>query len=55
MKLFPPRIPRMHLLEIHEEPWCPEVFRLFVQDILRWSWESMGLVQTVAPLLGEVC
>jgi hypothetical protein len=30
--------PRLHLVEIHEEPWCPDQVRFTVVEILRRGW-----------------
>jgi len=47
-------LPRMHLVEYHEESWCPALLRQMLQDFLRFMWECFGLVNTVVPLISKV-
>jgi len=43
--------PRLHLLEIHEQQWCPAVVRRYLQDALRFLWRRSLMFRPAADLL----
>jgi hypothetical protein len=45
---------RLHLFEIHDQPWCPAVVRDAATDYLRLAVEVSGQTKTIAPVLREV-
>ena len=49
--LFGAPLPRLHLLEIHEQSWCPPVCRKFLQESLRSLWKVSGMYRAVSPIL----
>jgi hypothetical protein len=49
-----PLLPRLHLVEIHEEPWCPDVLRRACTDYLRTVVERMGTFAPLAPKLADL-
>lgn len=46
-------MPRLHLLELHEQPWCPSAIRDGATDCLRFIATVGGQYKHVAPLLQE--
>lgn len=46
-------MPRLHLIEIHEQPWCPAAIRDGATDCLRFIATVGRQYQQVAPLLQE--
>ena len=45
---------RYHLLEVHDESWCPIFVRMFVQQALHFLWTNLQLYRVVVPLLAQV-
>lgn len=43
--------PRVHLLEIHDQEWCPQLVRHYVQASLHFVWTALGLYHVVIPEL----
>ncbi|UKZ76440.1 hypothetical protein TrVFT333_004144 [Trichoderma virens FT-333] len=44
-----PLIPRLHLLEIDDQPWFPSFLRNLVQDALTLAWNSNTPLQPESP------
>jgi hypothetical protein len=44
-----PLLPRLHLLEFHEEPWCPEVLRRFATDYLHMVIDRVRIFAKLTP------
>ncbi len=46
-------IPRFHLFEIHDQPWCPRGVRDAVTDLLQWTFAAARLYDPVVPALAR--
>ena len=46
-------LPRMHLIEIHEMPWCPPLFRTGTTGILQVSSNWMPAYNSIVPQLAN--
>src|SRR5262245_29880276 len=44
---------RLHLIEISDEPWCPQGIRHGVTDFCRFVTEMSGAYNPVVPLLAS--
>jgi hypothetical protein len=44
-------MPRLHLFEIEDQPWCPQVFRDFATDYLHYVQTRFELHRAMVPLL----
>jgi len=42
---------RFHLFEIEDQPWCPDFYRNYLVDYLRYASEALGLMKPVVPVL----
>ena len=47
-------MPRLHLIEIAEQPWCPRAIRDGLTDFLRVVIDAGGAYAPAAPLLAEL-
>jgi len=47
-------IPRLHLIELHEQPWTPEELRRFATDFLHTAATVMRMFDPIAPKLAEL-
>ncbi|MBW2280013.1 MAG: class I SAM-dependent methyltransferase [Deltaproteobacteria bacterium] len=47
------KIPRVHGIEIHEQPWCPPSLRDTATDYLQFVSNLTGAFSAIAPRLGE--
>ena len=45
---------RFHLIEIHEQPWCPSLVRDYVTDVLQFGFSLTEVYAPAAPLLQRV-
>ena len=48
-----PAIPRVHLLEIHDQPWCPAGVRDAITDLLQWTLTTVHHYAAAAPVLAR--
>jgi hypothetical protein len=44
-------IPRLHLFEIHDQPWCPAGVRDAITDLLQWTLTSVHHYAPALPVL----
>jgi hypothetical protein len=44
---------RIHGVELHEQPWCPAIFRTALTEWLRALWEYSRAEVVIAPLLRD--
>lgn len=44
---------RLHLVEIHEQPWCPRAIRDGITDFMQAAIRGMGIFRPMVPILGE--
>lgn len=42
---------RFQLFEIEDQPWCPDFYRNYMVDYLRYASEALGLMKPVVPIL----
>jgi hypothetical protein len=47
-------MPRLHLLEIEDQPWCPAVIRDAATDFLQFAIHTGNNYEPVAPVLGRL-
>jgi len=45
---------RIHAFEIHDQSWCPNIFRNFLTDMLQFQTEVMGIYDDAIPLVQKV-
>ena len=50
---FPVPSCRRHLIEVHDQPWCPGVLRDALTEWLRVLWEYSQAATVIAPLLAR--
>ncbi len=50
---FPVPPCRRHLIEVHDQPWCPGVLRDALTEWLRVLWEYSQAATVIAPLLAR--
>lgn len=48
-----PLIPRLHLLEIHDQAWCPKGVRDAITDLLQWTLTTVHHYAPAGPVLGR--
>jgi hypothetical protein len=48
------RFPRLHLAEIHDQPWCPAILRDALTEWLRALWDYSEASRVIAPVLRKV-
>ena len=47
-------LPRLHLFEIHDQPWCPAVIRDALTDYLAHQERNLRIYKPVLPMILEV-
>jgi len=48
-----PLLPRLHLFEIHDQPWCPAGIRDAITDLLQWTLTTVHHYAPAAAPLGR--
>lgn len=48
------QVRRHHLVEIHEQPWCPPSIRDGLTDFLQSSMRGLGMFRPIIPVLQEL-